>query len=307
MCVCVCVFFSNIIFISAMCSLETQRKRKFSNMRRTDKATEGSVVYDAWNPLLDKPVTLLIVAPRGSGKSVLLGDFLYTNRGFFDDVHVFAGSAAVFADFKHQLPPSRLSMGFSDDRMNTCMEQFKRTTEIMAEKCREEGRFFNGVIVLDDLGFDNSVFKALSVLEAFMNSRHARLSIVLCLQFVTSMPPMIRAQIDIVIALRNAIKQSQKQLHDFFFGIFDHLADFRKVMNKATENFGALVVNNRARSSVITRCIFTYRATERDRTIKLCSPRVWAVDRAARLLRRVRELEAEVKRKEMLDRGGMIM
>ena len=33
----------------------------------------------------------------------------------------------------------------------------------------------------------------------------------------------------------------------------------------------------------------------------------WAVDRAARLLRRVRELEAEVKRKEMLDRGGMIM
>ena len=118
---------------------------------------------------------------------------------------------------------------------------------------------------------------------------------------------MIRAQIDIVIALRNAIKQSQKQLHDFFFGIFDHLADFRKVMNKATENFGALVVNNRARSSVITRCIFTYRATERDRTIKLCSPRVWAVDRAARLLRRVRELEAEVKRKEMLDRGGMIM
>jgi hypothetical protein len=140
-----------------------------------------------------------------------------------------------------------------------------------------------------------------------MNSRHAKLSLFLCVQFVTMIPPVIRSQVDIAIALRDPIKANQKRLYDFFFGVFPSLKDFSRVFTKATDNFGALVANNRSRSSALTRCIFTYRAVERDRTIKLCCPRVWVADRAARLLRRIRNLEQELRRQEIIARGGVIV
>ena len=134
---------------------------------QSDHETEtGSVVYDTYAPRFKKPVTCVIVAPRGSGKSVLLGDILVQNQTFFDDIHVFAGSQAVWNDFKGMLPPSRLSMGYTAKKMDRVMSQFKEIVNIYNAK--NPGQSFQGALVMDDLGFDKAIFKCISHLEAWM-------------------------------------------------------------------------------------------------------------------------------------------
>jgi hypothetical protein len=140
-----------------------------------------------------------------------------------------------------------------------------------------------------------------------MNSRHANLSLFLCVQFVTSVPPVIRAQADIVIALRESIKSNQKRLHEYFFGIFPTLKDFQRVLMKATENFGALIVNNRATSASPSRCVFTYRAEAEQPVEKLCCARVWKVARAVTLAKKVHELQKRLEREEAVRRGAVLM
>jgi hypothetical protein len=119
---------------------------------------------------------------------------------------------------------------------------------------------------------------------------------------------MIRAQVDFAIALRDPIKSNHKRLHDMFFGVFDTQTSFSNAFSRLTDNFGAIVTHTRARSSTITRCIFQYRAREpEDENYRLCSARVWAIDRAHRLLQRLKKLEYEVRIQKMLDRGAVIV
>jgi len=138
----------------------------------------GGVLYDAFNPYFSRPVTCIIVAKRGSGKSVLLSELMNLNRSFFHDVYVFAGSQAVFDDFKPRVPTGRLKMGYSDENMKDVIESAKRTTSIMqSAQLDEKGKpqKFQVALVLDDLGFDKRIFKSVIHLEAWMKLESPRI------------------------------------------------------------------------------------------------------------------------------------
>ena len=269
----------------------------------------GTVIFDKFNPIFKKPVTMIIVAPRGSGKSVFLAEILQRNRTFFDDVFVYAGSNSVYNDYVNKLPPSRLFMGWDDDRLKKLVKH----ANDMTERNRKSGKHgqYNIALVLDDLAFQKDIFKSKVHLECWLNSRHFFISIFLCIQFVTSVPPVIRAQADIVVALKESIKANQKRLHEFFFGVFSTFVDFQKVLNKATDNYGALVVNNRANSSLLTECVFVYRASDNNTDGKrLCSDVVWKIEKRASQLSRYREcLEKNValKQESLESSGGLVM
>jgi hypothetical protein len=266
------------------------------------RSTRGSLVFDPFNPQFVKPVTVCIVAPRGSGKSVLLSDLLTRNKDFFDDVHVFAGSESVVDDYKDRLPAKRLYKSYEDDTMvhiTRCSKNITKTVNTFNKlNPNKERPRFNIAIVLDDLGFDTKIFKSVNHMEIWLNGRHASLSIFLCLQYVASVPPVIRAQADIVIALRESIKANQKRLHECFFGIFETFSQFQGALIKSTENFGALVVNNRSRSGLLTQCVFTYKAAEREYT-RLCCPMVWKMNKASKLLKLYSQLKQRQKEQEV--------
>jgi hypothetical protein len=143
-------------------------------MARTSRSESntGSMVYDTYSPVFEKPVTCVIVAPRGSGKSVLLGDILIQNKDFFKDVVVFCGSQAVWNDFKDQLPPSRLFMGYSPENMARVSDQFKDTVKIFQAK--SPGECWHGALVLDDLAFDKKIFSCIHSIEAWMKLHFRR-------------------------------------------------------------------------------------------------------------------------------------
>ena len=278
-------------------------------------AARETVIFDKYNPILEKPVTMIILAPRGSGKSVFLGEILHQNRNFFTDVWVFAGSNAVFNDYVNKVPASRLTMGYSEEKIKDIMKQSTEITGALLQIGKADT--YNVAVVLDDLGFDKNIFRSKPHLELWMNSRHFRVSIFLAIQFITSVPPSIRAQADIVVSLKESIKANQKRLHEFFFGVFTNFSDFQKVLSKATEDFGALIVNNRASSSLITRCVFVYKADHATsmklkgtREERLCNPIVWKAEKKAALLKEYKRVQAETlksKTSAIQDSGGMVM
>jgi hypothetical protein len=131
--------------------------------KHTKPLPSGTTLFDVWDPRFNKPVTLIIVAPRGSGKSVLLSDILYQNRDFFDDIHVFAGSQAVIDDFKPRLPKSRLTHGYSSEKMRKLIQEFTTTAEIF--KKINPDKKFQGALVMDDLAFDKKIFSCVTHLQ----------------------------------------------------------------------------------------------------------------------------------------------
>ena len=125
----------------------------------------GTVVYDSFDPHFTKPVTMIVCAPRGSGKSVFMSDVMENNSEFFDDVFVFAGSEAVYNDYVDRLPPSRLKRGYSDENMQYVIDYAKRATAITELHCEERERPWQVALILDDLGYDKSIFRSKVHLE----------------------------------------------------------------------------------------------------------------------------------------------
>lgn len=122
-----------------------------------------SVIFDKYVPKFTKPVTMIVVAPRGSGKSVLLGDILYNNRDFFTDVYVFAGTDAVFNDYVHKIPARNLTRGYDEERLKQIVKASEEVTRGVNKS--GSGKKYNVAIVLDDLGFDKALFRSKTHLE----------------------------------------------------------------------------------------------------------------------------------------------
>ena len=112
-----------------------------------------------------------------------------------------------------------------------------------------------------------------------MNGRHWKIMFFLTMQYCMDLPPDLRANIDYIFVLRENIIQTQKKLYDKFFGIFPDFATFQGVMNKCTENFDCLVLDNTSRSNQIEKCVYWYRAKP-NRKFKIGHKDLWKAHKA---------------------------
>jgi hypothetical protein len=262
-------------------------------------------VYRVWDPNFTSPTTVVILARRGSGKSVLLGRLMYENKSFFDNVYVFGGSLAVLDDYRGRVPPSNLAEGFSETKFTHIMRQAETLTKLAK---KNNTKPFQTAVLLDDLGFDTKIFKNKALLASFMNGRHLNLSIFLVVQYLTSIPPTIRSQADKVISLRETSRNTLKKQYDMFFGVFECFRDFVEVLTRATENYGALVLDARSTSAEITECIFTYRCKPAtDLQYRLCDDKVWKVEHTKDLLHKKKQIDEKIKIKKSIEEGGLVI
>ena len=67
---------------------------------------------------------------------------------------------------------------------------------------------------------------------------------------------------DFIFVLKENSTACQKILYESFFSVFPSLSMFSQALNKYTENFGCLVLNNNERSNDLTKTVFWYRANK---------------------------------------------
>tara|TARA_B100001079_G_C16242419_1_gene439603 strand:+ start:21 stop:440 length:420 start_codon:yes stop_codon:yes gene_type:complete len=94
------------------------------------------------------------------------------------------------------------------------------------------------------------------------------------MQYVLDLPPELRSNVDFVFILRNNMMADRERLYKNFCGFIPTFAIFNKIMNKCTQGYEALVVDNTSRSNDITDCLFWYEGAIHDK-FKIGKRNMW--------------------------------
>ena len=119
-------------------------------------------------------------------------------------------------------------------------------------------------MVVDDCA-TNNLGKEKNLKWIFNNGRHRKILFMLCLQFMLSVPPVLRVNIDYVFLLREPNRDNQKRLYEYYAkSIFPTLELFVQCLEQMTNNYGIMILDNTVSSSEITERCFYYKAKIRD-------------------------------------------
>lgn len=232
------------------------------------------LVLQKFNPATSKPFTTnILIGKRGTGKSCLLKDILYQNRGKFDIGVCCTPTMETAQMFEEFVPKSLIYNDYNASVLQRIVSQ---------QRLRQEnGKSIDSVfIVLDDCGYEKSMFssKNTTIRDIFMNGRHYKITLFVCLQYCVDIPPALRANTDYVFALREPVAVNQKKLYDFFFGIVDTYNNFKKIFSTATQNYECLVSCNTTASNDLCNCLFWYKADINLPKFRMCRPKYWQLD-----------------------------
>jgi hypothetical protein len=198
-----------------------------------------------------------VVGRRGSGKSIIIKDLLYSKRDKLPFGLVMSGTEAGNGFFGNFVPEIFVYDDFDTAALEKLLERQK--------KAAKKGNMKRVFVVLDDLAYDNTIMKKPVLRFIFMNGRHLNIFLIFSSQYVADLgPPAIRANIDVLFVCREAIQANRWRLYNYFFGCFDTFEDFNKVLNACTEDYGVLVLDNTKLSNDVTSCVFWWKAKVRD-------------------------------------------
>ena len=84
------------------------------------------------------------------------------------------------------------------------------------------------------------------------------------MQFALGIPPALRTNIDYIFLLKEPIYSNKKRLYEHYAGMFPSFDIFSRVMDRCTENFECLVIDNTSPSTKREDQVFWYKAVKRN-------------------------------------------
>jgi hypothetical protein len=203
---------------------------------------------------IKKHRVIVIIGKRGTGKSVLLTDLMYHMRGHFDYGIAFTPTESSADTFKRYMPESCIYDSFRPDVLETLIA-FQR------DNCDVKNRR-SLFVLMDDCLYDKGAMRNKCIRDIFMNGRHRFITLIIAAQYMYDLGPDLRTNIDYVFTLRDPICSNRIKLFKNFFSVFDNYQSFGVVMDSATDNHGALVLDNTVATNKTEECVFWYRASE---------------------------------------------
>jgi hypothetical protein len=196
----------------------------------------------------------LIIAPRGSGKSVQLKDLLYKTRTHYDFGLAMTATAETVKTFKEFLPPAMI---YTDGYDFDVAEKFVNLSKTTADSGKER----HSVLIMDDCMFDQKVMKTKTQQALHLNGRHYHSALFNTTQYAMIIPPVIRSNVDYVLCLQDLKQSNRKRLYEMFYGVFPSFREFNSVFQNVTRDYGALVLDCTTSSGRLEDCVKWYRAS----------------------------------------------
>ena len=188
---------------------------------------------------ISTPNLSLFVARRNSGKTHLQKFLLYTlaRAQRFKWVLVICPTAFT-GDWGSIVGPENVLPVFNPDQVETLME---RQAEL-----REDGVDNSGCLILDDcLGSAN--FQSELFTKIASAGRHYRITVWASFQHYFKAPTVIRTNADYLMIMGVQNERVIKALYEEYGGLgFDDVKALKAYVLKATENFGAMCIDNTA-------------------------------------------------------------
>lgn len=182
--------------------------------------------------------TVLIVGKRGTGKTTVVRDICYHMEKHTPIPLVMAVSPTedTNASLGQFIPKCLVHSTLRPDLIAKLMEEQR--------SANENGKNRAALLILDDCAYNRKALAAKSMVELFMNGRHRRLGVIVTTQYLLSVPPQLRANVDLVVALKDNSVNTRKKLWAEYFGMYDTYGSFCRVFDAVAQNHDALVLLN---------------------------------------------------------------
>jgi len=215
--------------------------------------------------------TILLLGKRGSGKSTLMRDLMYHVRNKLSFGLAMSPTEESSASLGNFIPRSCIYNQFSGAALDVMLE--------IQRKSVKRGKWKNVYLIMDDCMYDKKVMKGVNIRELFMNGRHRKIFHMNAIQYMMDIGPDIRSQVDFVFALKENISSNREKLWKYFFGMFENLSDFNRVMNVCTAGYDAIVLDNTKRSNEVVDCVYWYRADPTRADFRVGDDIYWNLDK----------------------------
>jgi len=203
--------------------------------------------------------TILFIGQTGSGKSILIKDFLM-HHSYFRTVVCISPTESLNRTYSAHIPAITIHDKFS----SLLIEKVIQRQKDIVDRCENDPAYENAdprcLIIMDDIMDDTSWIKDEGIQKIFYSGRHYRITLLVALQYALGIPIKLRTNIDYVFFTMEPKRTNVERYNKHYVGIIKKFDKFADIFYSCVENFGALVLDCHPVSSKVEDSIFWYRA-----------------------------------------------
>ena len=180
-----------------------------------------------------KEKTVALFAKRGSGKTVLAKQLISDEKNVFSQIFLFSPTEKINKDYEDLVKPTHIYDHFSDQWGKKLIEKLSSTPKDQLKPV---------LLIFDDCGSERNWDTSKEFIKLFTRGRHLKISVLTLNQYVYQLPKICRSNLDWVLA-----SQQNSQSVDIIVDEFNNTMkneDFRKLYQKAIQDYGFFVINN---------------------------------------------------------------
>ena len=209
-----------------------------------------------------KHTTIVVIAKRGSGKSVVVSDIMYHLRSIPCGI-VIAPTDEVNGQYKKFFPDLFIHYQVTPEILGRLI--FRQTMIIEKhKKYKKQGKYvdYRALLVMDDCLADNSNWKKIKeIRDIFMNGRHYKITYILTMQNPLGIGPDLRQNFDYFFLLKDDTMVNMKKLYTNYAGVFPTQNAFESVFRECTKDYKCMVIDNRSPADKLSDKVFWFKAT----------------------------------------------
>lgn len=215
-----------------------------------------------------------IVGKRGCGKSTLLRDLLSRMTGQVDYALAMCPTMESAEMLRSCLPASSVYDKYVPSKVDQVVK--------VAQHFASLGKKRRFLLCLDDCLYDRNVLRSQAIREIFFNGRHMGITFVVLAQYCMDISPDLRTQIDYLFVMKENIVSNRQKLWKYLFGCVQNFDDFSAIMDRCTQNYECLCLDNTLNSGAVQECVFWYKASVDIEPFKLGLPAYFSMDAKAK-------------------------
>ena len=189
---------------------------------------------------------------KNTGKSTLIQDILAHKAHIIPVSQVYSGTEESNHFYSEKMPPISIYNKLDME----CVKKFEERQKLACKYLKNPW----AVQIIDDCTDNPRILKDPLIQGYYKNGRHWKMLHILSLQYSMDVLPAIRANIDYTFILRESGRKMRENLWKNYASCIDSFTDFCQIMDEITNDYTALVINNRSQSNKLEDCVFYYKA-----------------------------------------------
>lgn len=218
-----------------------------------------------FRPDENKGPTIVFIGRRDVGKSFLVRDLLFHHQDIPIGL-VVSGTEASNGFYGKIVPKMFIHNEYNTvlienilKRQKLVIKQMTRDMELYRKTSIDPRAF----VILDDCLFDDKWARDKMMRYLFLNGRHAKVMLIITMQYPLGIPPILRTNIDYVFILREPYLSNRERIWKNYASMFPTLESFCSILDQCTNNYECLVIHNNAKSNKIQEMVYWYKAENR--------------------------------------------